>query len=70
MVSSSSLSKELREKISGMNKTDTAKLVGEDIAEKATATKIRSVVFDKAGYKYHGRVKAVAEGARSKGLEF
>ena len=44
--------------------------VGELIAEKATKLDIKKVVFDRAGYKYHGRVQALAEGARSKGLDF
>ena len=66
----SSLSKDLREKVKGMNKTETGKLVGETIAEMALARNITKVVFDKGGYKYHGRVKALADGARSKGLDF
>lgn len=51
-------------------KTDKAKEVGKLIAEKAQAKKIKQVVFDRAGFKYHGRVKAVADGAREGGLEF
>ncbi|MBN1981381.1 MAG: 50S ribosomal protein L18 [Chitinivibrionales bacterium] len=51
-------------------KTDTAKRVGEAIAEKAKEKGILKVVFDRKGYPYHGRIKALAEGARSKGLEF
>jgi len=47
-----------------------AYLAGKDVAEKAKVLKITSVVFDRAGYKYHGRVKAVAEGARDNGLQF
>lgn len=52
------------------NKTDRAKLVGKEIAKKAIAKKIKIVVFDRAGYKYHGRVKALADGAREAGLIF
>lgn len=52
------------------DKRATAILVGEEIAKRATATGIKKVVFDRAGYKYHGRVKALAEGARSGGLNF
>ncbi len=47
-----------------------AKEVGIEIAEKAMAQKIVKIVFDRAGYKYHGRVKSLAEGAREKGLKF
>jgi len=51
-------------------KTEKARLVGRDLAERAAKLKIRRVVFDRGGYKYHGRVKALAEGAREGGLEF
>jgi large subunit ribosomal protein L18 len=51
-------------------KQDAAKLVGIQIAQKAKSMKIEEVVFDRGGYRYHGRVKAVAEGAREKGLKF
>ena len=44
--------------------------MGEELANQAKDKKIKQVVFDRGGYKYHGRVKALAEGARSKGLEF
>jgi len=52
------------------SKVDQAFALGEVIAKKAIALKIKSVVFDKSGYKYHGRVKSFAEGARKGGLEF
>ncbi|MFN0016302.1 MAG: 50S ribosomal protein L18 [Saprospiraceae bacterium] len=52
------------------NKTDMAKEVGKSIAEKAKAAGIETVVFDRGGYLYHGRVKALAEGAREGGLNF
>lgn len=52
------------------NKTDVAFKIGELIAEKAKKAGIDTVVFDKGGFKYHGRVKAVAEGARKAGLTF
>jgi large subunit ribosomal protein L18 len=51
-------------------KSDQSLIVGEKIGEKALAAGIRKVAFDRAGYKYHGRVKALAEGARKAGLEF
>lgn len=47
-----------------------AKLVGKDIAEKAIALKIKTIVFDRSGYIYHGRIKALAEAAREAGLVF
>jgi len=53
-----------------LKKTDLAFKVGELLASKATKAGITKAVFDRAGYKYHGRVKAVAEGARKGGLEF
>lgn len=52
------------------NKTAIAKEVGELLAKKASEKKIKEVVFDRGGYKYHGRVKALAEGAREGGLKF
>jgi len=52
------------------NKTEKATEVGKLIAEKAIKKKIKTCVFDKSGYKYHGRVKAVADGARTGGLRF
>ena len=51
-------------------KTDIAKLVGLEIAKKGVAKKIKKVTFDRAGYKYHGRVKALAAGAKEGGLDF
>lgn len=66
LVSSSSMSLKLD---NGSN-VDAAKLVGADIAKKALAKKIKKVVFDRSGYIYHGRVKALAEAARENGLEF
>ena len=54
----------------GTTKTDKAKAVGKLVGERAKAAGITSVVFDRGGYKYHGRVKALADGAREAGLEF
>ena len=53
-----------------VNKTEQAKLVGAKIAEKALAANISKVQFDRNGYLYHGRVKALADAAREKGLQF
>lgn len=62
-------SREIKAK-KGATKTALAQELGKLIAEKAVAKKIESVVFDRSGYRYHGRVKAVAEGARENGLKF
>jgi len=70
LVAASTLSKELKEKINGKNKTEQAKLVGELIAKNAKMKGITKVVFDRGGYKYHGRIKALADSARSNGLMF
>jgi large subunit ribosomal protein L18 len=54
----------------GSKNLDVARLVGETVAQRALEKGIRKVVFDRGGYIFHGRVQKVAEGARSKGLEF
>jgi len=54
----------------GLKKVDRAMLVGQKLGETALAAGITKVAFDRAGYKYHGRVKALADGARKAGLEF
>ena len=56
--------------VEGTGKVARAKAVGKLVAERAKAAGITSVVFDRAGYRYHGRVQAVADGARAGGLEF
>jgi len=61
--------KDIKEK-KGMKKSDTAKEVGKLIAQKAIESKIEKVVFDRGGIVFHGRVKAVADGAREGGLKF
>lgn len=66
LVAASNLSKELQK----TSKVEQAKKVGAEIAKAALAKKIKKVVFDKSGYKYHGRLKALADGAREGGLEF
>lgn len=70
LVSSSSLDKELAKKVAKLSKTEQAKLVGKDVAEKALKNKITEVVFDRGGYLYIGRVKALADAAREAGLKF
>ena len=52
------------------NNLSSAKAIGQKIAERAIEAGIKKVVFDRSGYKYHGRVKAIAESAREAGLEF
>jgi large subunit ribosomal protein L18 len=70
IVSASSIDRELRDQLSGMNKTQQARKVGQELAERARAKGILKVVFDRGGYRYIGRVKALADGAREGGLEF
>ena len=72
LVGMSTLGKDLREfSAEGQNKRqEQAHAAGKALAEKATEQGIKSVVFDRGGYRYHGRVKAFAEGAREGGLEF
>ena len=68
LVSASSLDKDLNIKIGG--NIEASKLVGALVAKKAKKAKIEKVVFDRGGYLYHGRVKALADAARENGLEF
>ena len=70
LAAASTLDPGLRGKLSGITKAEQAKLVGELLAERALARGVKRVVFDRGGYKYHGRVKALAEGSRGAGLEF
>ena len=71
LVAASSLSKEILDEIkSSKGKISKSKLVGSLIAKKAKEKNISSVVFDRNGYRYHGRVQAIAEGAREGGLKF
>ncbi|MBM4274008.1 MAG: 50S ribosomal protein L18 [Deltaproteobacteria bacterium] len=70
LAAASTLSKEIKEKAPGQKKTEVAKEVGRLLAVKAKEKGITSVVFDRNGFLYHGRVKAVAESCREHGLEF
>jgi large subunit ribosomal protein L18 len=70
LVSASSLDREIAPLVQGKNKSDAAKVVGKALAVRAQQAGITTVVFDRAGYRYHGRVKALAEGAREGGLKF
>ena len=70
LVSMSTLDSQVRSKTDGMGKSKKAELVGTLLAEKALNEGIKQAVFDRGGYKYHGRVKALAEAARKAGLEF
>ena len=70
LISASSVDRELREKLKGMKKAEQAKLIGQTLAERAKSKGINAVVFDRGGYRYIGRVKAFADGAREGGLEF
>ena len=70
LVSASSIDKEVKKTLKGGGNIAAAKSVGKEIAERAKAAGISKVVFDRGGYKYHGRVKALADAAREAGLQF
>jgi large subunit ribosomal protein L18 len=70
LVSCSSVEKDIRSKVKSSRDLAAATLVGKEIATRAKAQKISSVVFDRNGYFYHGRIKAIADGAREAGLTF
>ena len=70
LCSASTMEKEVKAKIGDMSKTDAAKEVGKAVAAKAKKLGIETVVFDRGGYIYTGRVQAVADGAREAGLNF
>ena len=69
-VSASTRDKEIASLVKGKNKTEQAKIVGQELAKRAKAKKVKEVVFDRGGYIYIGRVQALAEGAREAGLKF
>ncbi len=70
LVSASTVDQELRAKMSGLKKSEQASLVGKALAQRAKAKGISKVVFDRGGYRYSGRVKALGDAAREGGLEF
>jgi large subunit ribosomal protein L18 len=70
IVSESSMGKEIRELTAGKTGVEKSVIVGEKLAHKAIQAGISSVVFDRGGYKYHGKVKALADAARNGGLQF
>jgi large subunit ribosomal protein L18 len=70
LVSASTIDKEVAAKIEGKTKSEAAKVVGMTVAERAQKVGITQVVFDRGGYRYHGRIKALADGAREGGLKF
>ena len=70
LASASSIDKELRSKMDGLNKTEQAHLIGKVVAERAKEKGVETVVFDRGGYRYIGRIKALADGAREGGLQF
>lgn len=70
LAAASSLDPEIRTQVAAAKKTEAGKLVGQLVARRAKAHGVERVVFDRGGYLYHGRVKAVADGAREGGLDF
>lgn len=70
LASASTIDHEVRDEVAELSKTEQARIVGRVVAERAMAKGIKKVVFDRGGYKYHGRVKALAEAAREAGLDF
>jgi len=70
LVSASSIDKEVKQALKTGGNVEAAAQVGKLIAQRAKKKKIKQVVFDRGGYKYHGRVKALADAAREGGLEF
>lgn len=70
IVSSSTISRDMRSDLAPLSKLEQAKAVGKAIAESAREKGIEQVVFDRGGFPYHGRIKALAEGSREGGLVF
>ena len=70
LVQASTVDPQLRKEVAGHAKVDQARVVGAAVADRAKTHGIVQVVFDRGGYKYHGRVRAVADAARQRGLQF
>lgn len=70
LAAASTIDKELRATMQGKDRQEQAKAIGVAVAERAKATGVETVVFDRGGFPYHGRVKALAEGSREGGLVF
>jgi len=70
VASASTLEKDIKGSVKGTGNKDAAAFVGKTIAEKAKTAGIEKVAFDRSGFKYHGRVKALADAAREAGLQF
>ncbi len=70
LVSASTVERGLREELANLPKQEQAKAIGKYVAERAKAKGIEQIVFDRGGYIYHGRIKALAEGSREAGLVF
>lgn len=70
LASASTLDRKVVSQLAGKTKVEQAKIVGKVVAERASDAGVTEVVFDRAGFLYHGRVKALAEGAREGGLKF
>ena len=70
LAAASTIDQELREKVKGLKKVEQARLVGELVAKRATDKGVKQVVFDRGGFRFSGRVKALADSAREAGLDF
>jgi large subunit ribosomal protein L18 len=70
IASASTIDEDCRGKMKGLKKLEQAKLIGKAVAERAISKGVKAVVFDRGGFMYSGRVKALADGAREGGLEF
>lgn len=70
LFSASTLDKEIRDKVKYTGNVDAAIIVGKKLGERAKKAGVKQVAFDRSGFKYHGRIKALAEAAREQGMEF